>query len=350
MIPSGYYKPQIIGGRQMNTMAGATTTQGPQLDTAPQNPVTAPNPNAIPVRFRQGRQNPAPPGGIVPPMTDTAAGKAAPGSITSPNLPGSSQYTGGGGGYQGSINGIDPVKVNVSPDILNGFDQYRDAAYQQATRTLDPQFQQARADFEQQMVGRGFSPGTEAYDAALANFDRDKNDAYSQARSQALAQGLAANQQAFGQGLAQSQLANELQKSKWGLEASQAGERASEYSSAANRDLNMAQLQWDKDKFGQTFGAGQDQQDFQNLMQLFGAGQGVNQYNNSLLGADQGRLTQIMQMFNPQAGTASSIDTQGPYNNQYNAQLNQAQANQQRQQQQQQAAMQSMAMLAMMFA
>lgn len=322
-------------------MAGATTTQGPQLDTMPQNGTQPATGIVSPVIAAARARNQAAAANAKP-MTNGMRNPPLP------SQPGSS-YAGGGGGYQGQINGVDPVKVNVSPDILNGFDQYRDAAYEQSTRTLDPQWQQAQKDFEQQMVGRGFSPGTAAYQAAYDNFSRGKNDAYSQARSQALAQGLQANQQAFGQGLAQSQLANDLQKAQWSLEAANTGAQASMYNSALNRDMNMEQLQWDKDKFGQTFGAGQDQQDFQNLMQLFGAGQGVNQYNNSLLSADQQRMAPLMNLF-PTQGGSGQIDTQTPYNNQYNAQMNQAQAQSQQQQQQAQQYAQMASMLAMMFA
>ncbi len=66
------------------------------------------------------------------------------------------------------------------------YDQFTDAAYGQATRLLDPQFDRARKDFEQRAVNRGFTPGTEAYNTALDQFTRQQNDAYNQAAFGAL--------------------------------------------------------------------------------------------------------------------------------------------------------------------
>lgn len=59
--------------------------------------------------------------------------------------------------------------------------------YGEATRQLDPAFQQREADFRQRMVNQGLQEGTEAYDKAFANFSRERNDAFSSARNQALA-------------------------------------------------------------------------------------------------------------------------------------------------------------------
>ena len=64
---------------------------------------------------------------------------------------------------------------------------FADAVYSEASRQLDPQFQAREAQFRQQMVNQGIQEGTAAWDNAFANFDRSRNDAYSQARNQALA-------------------------------------------------------------------------------------------------------------------------------------------------------------------
>ena len=70
---------------------------------------------------------------------------------------------------------------------VNAFRPFADAVYSEASRQLDPQFQAREAQFRQQMVNQGIQEGTSAWDAAFANFDRSRNDAYSQARNQALA-------------------------------------------------------------------------------------------------------------------------------------------------------------------
>ena len=54
------------------------------------------------------------------------------------------------------------------------------------------------------MVNQGIQEGTAAFDTAYANFERSRNDAYSSARNQALAQALGAQNQFFGQNLANS--------------------------------------------------------------------------------------------------------------------------------------------------
>ena len=254
--------------------------------------------------------------------------------------------------------GADPTRVSMGADPFQQAQPYVDNAYQQATRQLDPQWDQQQKSFDQQMVNRGLAPGSQAYMQARQQFDQSRNDAYSQARGQAMQQGLGAQQQMFGQGLQQSQLSNSLAQALIGANASYAGQRlggnasimnallggnssiaqqligadASKYAanssaSAANSaaamnaaasransmnnyNLGMAQLQ----QQGQ-------QQDFGNLMQLLGMGQGVTAYNNGLLNSDFGR-TQGMLNFLP-GGSGGQIDITGPYNSQYQGQMNQ---------------------------
>lgn len=235
----------------------------------------------------------------------------------------------------------------TATDPQSGFQPYIDTAYQQATRELDPQWSDAKTQFDQDMVNRGLAPGSAAYDAAYANFNRSKEDAYNNARSSAQQQGLAAQQQAFGQGIQQSQLSNALAQALIGANSSYLGgqlsgnqslvnallggnqgiaqqligadaTRAAAASSAAasransenNYRLGMAGLQ----QSGQ-------QSDWNNLMQLLGMGQGAIQYNNGLLNSDIQRQ-QMMYGGMPQ-GNYGNIDVQSPYNNQYNGQMNQ---------------------------
>ena len=89
---------------------------------------------------------------------------------------------------------------------VQAFRPFSDAVYSEASRQLDPQFAAREAQFRQQMVNQGIQEGTDAWDNAFANFDRSRNDAYSSARNQALAQALGAQNQFFGQNLANSQM------------------------------------------------------------------------------------------------------------------------------------------------
>jgi hypothetical protein len=270
-----------------------------------------------------------------------------------------------GTGYLGMGNwtqgGADPTHVQGTnaQDMSSSMQPYVDQAYQQATRTLDPQWAQSSAAFDQQMVNQGLQPGSAAYNTAKQQFDQSKNDAYSQAHGNAMTQGLQAQAQGFGQGLSQSQLANQLSQSLIGANSQYTGQQlqgnqaimqallngnsgiaqqiiggnaqmgAAASNAAASRgnsmnsyNLGMANLGENARQFDQTFGQSSSQQDFGNLMQLLGMGQGVNSYNNGLIGQDQSRNQSFFGMGNP-GGSQGSIDVQNPYNNYYNGQLNQ---------------------------
>lgn len=110
----------------------------------------------------------------------------------------------------GSVNGVDSVRVN--PTSLDGYQPFIDSAYNQSASRLDPQFAQRDRQFEQQMVNQGLTAGTQAYDDARGNFNRDREDAYSSARNNAMGQGLAAQGQAFGQGAQQAGLAQNMRQ------------------------------------------------------------------------------------------------------------------------------------------
>lgn len=74
----------------------------------------------------------------------------------------------------------------------------QDAAYKQATSRLDPQFATQQTNMETQLRNQGLVPGSEAYDAAMKNFNFGKNDAYSSAYNNSFNNGLAAEQTDLG--------------------------------------------------------------------------------------------------------------------------------------------------------
>ncbi len=108
--------------------------------------------------------------GVVPqattlPATQTAPRPMAPqiGSVpgvAKPLVPASGPSDAYSGGSYGAVNGIDPVKVKST--TLEGMQPYIDAAYNQSASRLDPQYQQAEARFQQDMVNKGIQPGTQA--------------------------------------------------------------------------------------------------------------------------------------------------------------------------------------------
>jgi len=113
------------------------------------------------------------------------------GSYTAPNVAGSqySPQTSGATYQAGNTQAPSVGAQNASAGQfdVSAFRPFADAVYSEATRQLDPQFAAQEAAFRQRMVNQGIQEGTPGFDAAYANFERSRNDAYSTARNQALA-------------------------------------------------------------------------------------------------------------------------------------------------------------------
>lgn len=232
-------------------------------------------------------------------------------------------YGGMGGGFHMPALNSDPTKVSISPDILNSMQQYSDAAYNQATRTLDPQWQQQAAAFQQQMVGQGLTPGSQAYDAAYKNFMMGQNDAYSQARDQAMQQGLQAQGQSFQEGLANSTLANELAKAGIGADAQISSAGLGARASMHDADVNaLTQRMLGLGNLGIQYGNLQNSTnatDFGILNGLTGSMNAQGMYNNSLPGQQIGNFNSLYQ--NVPRGGPAPIDVNGAYQMNQNGQL-----------------------------
>lgn len=61
-----------------------------------------------------------------------------------------------------------------------------DKAYANITSRLDPQWNQRQQQQETQLRNQGVAPGSEAYDNAMRDFNYGRNDAYTQANTQAM--------------------------------------------------------------------------------------------------------------------------------------------------------------------
>jgi hypothetical protein len=100
----------------------------------------------------------------------------------------------------------------------NTLNDATNAAYQQATQYLDPQWQQAEQAQRAQLLASGLNENSDAFNTAMSNFDLQKQKAYTDARDSAISAGqtaatdeenraLAAEQQNFGESQAQSTFA-----------------------------------------------------------------------------------------------------------------------------------------------
>lgn len=244
---------------------------------------------------------------------------------------GGNPATGGAGNPSGGP--IDPVDVVNGAPTLNAFQQYQDAAMQQARRQLDPVWEANQRQFEQTMINKGLSPGTAAYNQALDQFNRGKNDQYNAAQNQALQQGLGAQQQAFSQNYQESALANALLRAReqnntslniaglnantsltaadigrqnfldqLGFNQSQAGVASDQW----NRQFGQSQQQW-ADQFGQSQAA----QDFAQMMGMAGFDRDTTWGNNTQNNQQFQQLASLFGALQPQAQGTNPVDYLG---------------------------------------
>lgn len=82
-----------------------------------------------------------------------------------------------------------------------------DAAYNQATKRLDPMFAQRESAQATQLANQGLDPNSQAARAARAEMAANRNDAYGSAMNSAIAQGTAAGESVFRQNMMSRQQA-----------------------------------------------------------------------------------------------------------------------------------------------
>ncbi len=83
-----------------------------------------------------------------------------------------------------------------SPQQTN--DQVSNAMYSQATSRLDPQWQQNEQQLNDQLTQQGIPVGSQAWNTAMDNFNRAKNDAYTSASNAATVSGAQVGGQDYG--------------------------------------------------------------------------------------------------------------------------------------------------------
>ena len=159
-----------------------------------------------------------------------------------------SQNTTLGAGLQQGVGNLEQQIGSQGP--IGTGDQARDqainATYGQMTSRLDPQWQQAEQAQQAQLANQGIDLGSGAYDTAMGNFNRAKNDAYQGAQNNAIQQGLAAQQATFGENLASQMAPYQQLGAINGLTSGLSGQgQQTQYLPAA-----MAAYQGDLQKYG----------------------------------------------------------------------------------------------------
>lgn len=113
---------------------------------------------------------------------------------------------------QGTMGSPYDLAGNVSQtpsqqDLMGNLNSTRNALYQQRAQYLDPQFSQGQQQLESQLVNQGIPRNSQAWNNSMQLFNNQKQQAYSDAASNAISGGTAAQAQ-----LAQTGLANQAQQ------------------------------------------------------------------------------------------------------------------------------------------
>jgi hypothetical protein len=126
--------------------------------------------------------------------------------------------------------------VNMPNMSVNQGQQYigkmQDAYYDQARSRLDPQWQQSSADLENKLANQGLSPGSEAYNRAKQQQQFGQNDAYAQARNQAILNSGSEAQRLQGMDIAAGQFGNQATQQNY---QNQLSSQAAQNQAAATR-------------------------------------------------------------------------------------------------------------------
>lgn len=145
-----------------------------------------------------------------------------------------------GNRFSGLSSNVSGLAGQLSPQAAQQAQQQgQNAAYASQTQYLDPQFSQQKESLDAQLANQGITPGSEAYNNAVLNYNNQKQQAYSNAQNQSILTGnqigtqnlnnqinsLNAQAGLYGQagGLLQSQLG------AMGVDASTIGQRAGIY-------------------------------------------------------------------------------------------------------------------------
>lgn len=124
---------------------------------------------------------------------------------------------GANGTFKSALFGLGGLQDAIDPQAAQKAGQAgQQAAYAAQTQYLDPRFQQGQTSLESHLANQGLTPGSQAYDNAMKNFNLSKNQAYSDAGNQSILTG-----QQIGTQMLQNQLATVGQKANlYGQQAS----------------------------------------------------------------------------------------------------------------------------------
>jgi hypothetical protein len=276
-----------VRGGPSNTASGMIKNvqggfiQGGNLDTSGLQRTVSTGPLTTQIGTAGGIDNSIINGGSIataPQFNDRAASTV---TNTADKLATSSGATEKAFGLGATSNNADKLttSLGLNPKLLT--QDTTDALYQANTQYLNPQFLQAQSKLESQLANQGITRGSEAYNNAMLNFNNQKQQAYTDARNQAIGQGTAAAQGLFGMGLQGAQFGNTALGQQFGQNVTaQQLANASAQQNNQNAQVNMGLInQAYGQQFGQNLQAGQfaNQATAQNNQQAIDVAQLQNQ-------------------------------------------------------------------------
>lgn len=217
-----------LQGQALGVGQTALTNAGNALDQSLTNPNLTTSIASTPVQTSVGQTAPVQ-SSIQGTNLQTSLGDAGPIQTSSANPQAQSTFN-QGQAVQGQVG---------SQDINQSVTDAQNAAYQQATSRLDPQWAQAQNQESAQLANQGLSVNSAAYQNAMNTFNQGKNDAYNQANFSAVAAGNAEQNTLYGQQLQSGQFANAAagQQFNQGLQ----GQQAYNAAAAQNSSQGLAQ-------------------------------------------------------------------------------------------------------------
>jgi hypothetical protein len=162
---------------------------------------------------------------------------------------------------------------------------------------------------ESQLANQGITRGSEAYNNAMLNFNNQKQQAYTDARNQAIGQGTAAAQGLFGMGLQGAQFGNTSLGQQFGQNVTaQQLANASAGQNNANAQTNMGLT---NAALGQQFGQNVTAANFANSaqQQAYNQAQGNAQFQNAAQAQQYGQNLSNMQAQNAAVSQRFGMDT-----------------------------------------
>ena len=267
--------------------------------------------------------------------------------------------------------GYGSTNISVNQPDFDQFREFGDSVMQEYQRSTAPEIEARRARLNQDLVNRGITPGSEAYEREMTRFGQMENDLFNTAQRSALAQGLEAQQQQWAQGFGQSQINAGLAQSRMAADASMYGadigregalerllaglgqqesefgrtldegtrrfdlgfgEDARRYNQGFGEDVRRYNQGFGEDmrrfnagfgenqrQFDSQFGLASGQADFNNLMSFLGYNLDVSGFNNQAQQTDFSNLANLLGGFLPNAPFVP-IDAGGAYDSRLAAQ------------------------------